>query len=482
VNKIGRSSNTRGGTGGTPTAQLGLFLLLFILCLITYHGISDNFFFNDDFLWLRDARHEMNGGNVWSFRVINFFRPLVNLSFYLSERVSPGDIVLYHWFNLLLHFFNCILVYLLIRNVLRDTTVAAVAAVLFAVTSVHNGAVFWISARTTLLSTACLLGSLVLLTRRPRINLIVPLLLYILALAAKETAVVGCALALLLFAFRRNSRANRAMSGDSVFSFTAATIIYFVMRAALMGQFFQDNWEPGFHVLRNLAGGFLYQLYPWPLFSFVFHSAGHFLDPQHLLWPEIAVVPLVLLLLLLGMRTNQFKALALAIGWSFISLLPASLYTYRFFSTASMTQNRYYYLSSAGTVLIIALVLAALWRTRRGAAQIAAAAALAVCCAGYMARVDALEKRWDAFTHSYQRVVSIVIDEVRKAPSISSIAIEDAPMEFKYLEAALGYLHPEWSVHQAAGGRESAARWAPCLYIRFEIEPGMLNVTSTMVE
>lgn len=420
--------------------------------------------------------------SLWSYQVIDFFRPLVNLSFYASERFFPGDIFLYHWVNIILHFLNCVLVYLLVTELLQDRLLAAVTAVLFAVTSVHTGAVFWVSARTTLLSTLLLLGSLMSLIRYSRAGRGVALFLYALALAAKETAIVGFLLVLLIYCMKRDGRHSRLVRGTSVLSYTAVSILYFVTRLLFMGQLFQDNWEPGFHILRNAAGGFLYQLFPWPLFSFVFRSTGHFPELQRLFWPEVLVLPLFLLLVWLGKWMKMLGPVILASGWSLIALLPSSFFTYRFFSTASMAQNRYYYLSSVGSVLLIALLLAMVWRSRSRLRHITAGTVLIFLCAGYMVRVDALEKRWDAFTHNYQQVVSIVLDEARKAPGLRTLAVEGAPMEFKYLEGALGYLHPEWVIHQAVGGRESAEKWAPCLYIYFKLEPGMLNVTSTIVE
>lgn len=482
MKQVGRSSRRSAGHSGKPLTQLSIGIVLFFLCLITYHGISDNFFFNDDFLWLRDAHHAMNVSNLWSYRVIDFFRPLVNLSFYVSERFFPGDILFYHWFNIILHFLNCVMVYLLVAALLRSRMLAVVTAVLFAVTSVHDSAVFWVSARTTLLSTCFLLGSFLALAGRRRFGTGAAILLYALALTAKETAIVGFPLALLIYLTAYDRHGNRLVRGGTVASFAVISAAYFVVRLLVMGQLFQNNWHPGTHVLRNLAGGFLYQLYPWPVFSFVFRSADHFPDPQNLLWLEAVALPVLLLLLWLAMRTKMTVHMLLATGWSLIALLPSSFFTYRFFSAASMTQNRYYYLSSVGSVLIIAILLAMVWRSRSKARQTAAGLLVIILCAGYMMRVDLLEKRWDAFTQNYQRVISIVIDEVHNAPAVSAIAIEDAPMEFKYLEGALAYLHPEWRVHEAVGGLESAAQWAPCLYIYFELEPGMLNVTSTMVE
>jgi hypothetical protein len=113
----------------------------FLLCLVVYHGISDNYLYNDDFLWLSHARHEMNAGNVLSFRVIGFFRPLINVSFFLMEKVSPGNIPLHYHLNFLLHYLTTILVFHLLYLLFRNRTVAAATAVYFLVTSIHASAV-----------------------------------------------------------------------------------------------------------------------------------------------------------------------------------------------------------------------------------------------------------------------------------------------------------------------------------------------------
>ena len=78
------------------------YVFTLVLVLAVYHGIVDNYLFNDDFLWLSKARHEMDG-NVLTFRVIGFFRPFINLSFFVTERLAPGNLPLYYVTNLLLH-------------------------------------------------------------------------------------------------------------------------------------------------------------------------------------------------------------------------------------------------------------------------------------------------------------------------------------------------------------------------------------------
>ena len=94
-----------GGRGlGTARSRAAVYLLLYLLCVLTFHGMTDNYLFNDDFAWLDSARNRMEGGSVLMTRVVGFFRPLVNVTFYLMERFSPGNIPLHYSLNLVLHF------------------------------------------------------------------------------------------------------------------------------------------------------------------------------------------------------------------------------------------------------------------------------------------------------------------------------------------------------------------------------------------
>ena len=62
-----------------------------------YRGILDNWLFNDDFSWLKAARFDMAPGNILTFQVVEFFRPLVNFSFYVMEEASPAEASRLHY-------------------------------------------------------------------------------------------------------------------------------------------------------------------------------------------------------------------------------------------------------------------------------------------------------------------------------------------------------------------------------------------------
>jgi hypothetical protein len=454
-----------GASGFVPRRTI--YIVLFLLCLAAYRGILDNWLFNDDFSWLKAARYDMTPANLIAFRVVDFFRPLVNLSFYTMEEASPGNVPLHYAFNLALHFLCATLVFQLILKLLGSERLAAAAAILFAVTSVHSAAVMWISARTTLLAACLLLASLnVLLARAGKapLRLAVSVALYVLALASKEEAIAGLFLVALLFALKGKGATSGSPDRNAFAAFAVVSIVYLVLRQAFMGGFFQENWGLGAHAPRNVAGGFLFQLYPWPLFSLFYPKGNNIPEPSTSLGPELAAIPVALAIVAAGYASRKSYAMNLAVGWSLLALLPVSFFRYRFFSTVSISQDRYYYLSSVGTTLIIALLL---WKERSRARQAAAIAIFAVLCAGFLVRDARLERKWDDFTRMYREVVTVIVEESDTFTGFTKLAVEGSPLAFPYLADAIALERPGLTAFEVAGGKNGARRRAPCLYVSY---------------
>jgi hypothetical protein len=467
------SEATRIGTASARADFLPrrtIYLILLCLCFAAYRGILDNWLFNDDFLWLKAARYDMTPGNLLTFRVVDFFRPLVNISFWLMEKAAPGNVAAHYAFNLVLHFLCTLLVFRLALKLLESTRLAAATAALFAVTSVHAAAILWISARTTLLSSLFLLASIDVLLgdRRGAISRIaVSITLYILALASKEEAIAGLFIVALMFALQKRGNGGRRIGTAAIGPFIAVSASYLIIRQALMGGFFKENWGFGGHAFRNVAGGFLDQLYPWPFFS-LFNPRGTYIpESSSPVMPELIAAPIVGLLVLAGYAAGKGRQMNLAVGWALLALVPQSLFRYRFFSTASISQSRYYYLSSVGTVLIIVLLLSALWKERSRLRQGAAIAVFVMLCAGYMIRDARLERKWDDFTRMYREVVTAIVEESDAFPGVSTIAIEGSPLAIPYCDAAIELARPGRRVVEVKGGRVEARRLAPCLYISY---------------
>jgi len=467
----------------SPSFRPLFYLVLFLVCYFAYRGAFDNWLFNDDFSWLREARDGMTWRNVLTFQVVEFFRPLVNLSFFAMERLWPGNIPVEHAVSIALHFLCSVLVFHFVVNLTMRSRIAAAAAILFAVTSIHSAAVLWISARTTLMSTFFLLSSVVLLTAptgHGRTRVAAATALYVLALASKEEAIAGMLLVLLVFLLERGPidgrprppqherpAAARRTGPAAVLSFAVVTVIYLMLRESIMGGFFRENWGPGAHVLRNLGGGFLYQFYPWPVFSLFYPRAGVIAQPAGPFVPEILALPLAVILIWTGYAIGKRFEMTIAVGWTALALLPESPFKYRFFSTDSLSQDRYYYLSSVGSMLAIAVLLGALWNARSRVARAATVALFVLFVAGSFLRVDRIERRWDDFTKMYREVVQAIVEESDRFPEVTTLAVEGSPLAVPYLEDAVDLARPGRRVVEVKGGRTDAARYAPCLYISY---------------
>ena len=450
-----------------------VYVVLFVLCLITYHGITDNYLFNDDFSWMSRARFDMTPSNLFTYRVVNFFRPLINVTFYAFEHLAPGNLTLQYAFNLLLHFICSVLVFHLFIRLLNDWRQAAAGAALFAVSSIHTGAVFWISARTTLLSTALLLGAILLLItgkKRRRFTVISSTALFILSLLAKETAIAGLPILFLIWFLYRDEWKKTAVLKTSIISWSVVSAMYLITRKLVIGEFAQHNWGPGLHMLRNTAGGFLYQLRPWPFFSLFYHKGTALQEPTHPVLPELLVIGVLAFIWFLGRVTERRREFTLGSLWALAALVPASAFMYRFFSTVSITQNRYYYLSSVGTSLLFVLVLALLWNSRKTILRTLSIAVLCVFIAGSIVRVDRLEKVWSDFTGMYRESVSFMVTTIEENPGYTTAALENPPLAFPYVADAVSLYKSDWKIKKVEGGVQQARPFAPCVYIMFNYD------------
>ena len=96
----------------SPWKQRIYFAILVALAFLFYGGFLNDFFFNDDYAWLLEAKNSsQNLSNIFTLTISNFFRPLVHLIFlgeYLTFGLKPLG---YHMVATLWHGGNAILFY-----------------------------------------------------------------------------------------------------------------------------------------------------------------------------------------------------------------------------------------------------------------------------------------------------------------------------------------------------------------------------------
>jgi len=197
---------------------LAVALLLLLAIALAYLNAWRVPLISDDYVDLLDL-------SDWGFHPGKhraFFRPVVKLYFESLTPLLGMNPAGYHWLSQLLHWLNSLLLFAFARRFLRlrnpgasvperdrETLLAALLAVAFALSYAHSEAVYWIAATTTLLEALFILLTLHaysrFLEKRRLRDLAASLLLFILGLGAKEGVFLVVAL-VPLYAFTLQDR------------------------------------------------------------------------------------------------------------------------------------------------------------------------------------------------------------------------------------------------------------------------------------
>jgi len=128
----------------------GIFLLSILLFLKTINGGP----ISDDFQHLDGA--SIGGGSLAKALtgpfLMDYYRPLTSLSYWIDFHLWPGRLPLWHLHNLILHALTAVLVAVLAKKLTARNDVGALAGLLFAIQPAQCTAVAWVGGRTDVLS------------------------------------------------------------------------------------------------------------------------------------------------------------------------------------------------------------------------------------------------------------------------------------------------------------------------------------------
>lgn len=129
-----------------------LVLLAYIVVGVFYPIITADFVNLDDNVMVLCNEYVKNFslenlGKMFSTPYYKLYHPLVTLSFAFEYFFCKLDPFLYHIDNLLLHIFNTILIFFIIRRMTKSFFVSYFTAAVFAIHPLHIEAVSWISSR-----------------------------------------------------------------------------------------------------------------------------------------------------------------------------------------------------------------------------------------------------------------------------------------------------------------------------------------------
>ncbi len=213
---------------------LAIFFL-FLATLIAYgNSLNSGFLLDDQILIVENQNlHNFTNFKFMLGPFLNYFRPMTFLSFkidYLLWGLWPQG---YHLTNIILHFFNGVLIFLLIRAVWNNLYIAFASSLLFVVHPIHNIPINYITDRGNLLAGFFMLSSLLVIFS-DRIKTILPkttaaVALFICALLSRESAALFPVYVLLLY-FSKKKTIKKQKILIIFSSISAVLLIYLIWR------------------------------------------------------------------------------------------------------------------------------------------------------------------------------------------------------------------------------------------------------------
>jgi tetratricopeptide (TPR) repeat protein len=367
------------------TARLALIVVLVLVFLAYLDTLWFQFVHDDQFqivqnTWLRSWRYlpRYFTGAVWSFMHPtlpgNYYRPLFLLLFrleYFAFGLRPWA---WHLCTVLMQVGVAAMVYGLAVCLFKDRLAGIFAALIFGLHPIHAEAVAWVSGVTEPLLALPLISSFLCYRRRrtehhcTRAYLAASLVLYALALLAKETALI---LPMIIFAseliWSEPAGASRLRAWRHRGLVALAVITpYLVLSGAYLGlrvtalHGFQN--PPESHPVLDMiltwpsVLWFYIRHLIWPVGLGPFYDVGYVTHPdiRNVVLPALAVVLMATGLCVWARRSRE---VALASLWLVLPILP--VLDLRVFPAGQLVHDRYLYLPSCGLALLVA------WGLRR---------------------------------------------------------------------------------------------------------------------
>lgn len=367
----------------TVLAGLGVM----VVAVLTYLSSLPNGFALDDVRIIQQNPivHSLNAiTELWttpywpvSGTSLGLYRPLTTFLFAIQWVAGDSDAWLFHLINVALHSIVSVLVFWLLLNLVtasgRDKVVAAaLGGAAFAVTPLHTEAVANIVGQAELTAALAVVAACCVYAMRPAgarvgpMRLAALMLTYLVALGAKEHAIVLPALLVMIdFVQGRVHLRRRALTDYArevallFFALAGIAVAFLAARVAVLGTLLGADANPALPYLRG-DGRIWNALRAWPefyrLLLFPWDLSADY-SPGVIL-PADGPTPMVLLggfllvtTVVLATRVRQQSLLGLSAAWLLIAILPVSNLL---FPIGVLVAERTLYLPSVATSLLIA--------------------------------------------------------------------------------------------------------------------------------
>ena len=315
--------------------------------------------------------HAMTSDVWWAFNggeqaVSNYWRPSFVLWMILNFRCFGLQTLGWHLTNIALHLVVIALAFALLRRLAVSRPIAGAIALIFAVHPAHSESVAWISGAPDLLLGAGLLGSLwfviLLQERRTPLRWTLAILLYVVALGAKEIAILYPLIVAATLYRRDSTHSSRSILITAV-PFVVVAISYLITRQTILGtvqQYPEGAASLGqailtapaifaFYFRQTLVPFWLGPSYPLRAVSLSNIGVANFLLP-------LGVCLIAGWLLIRAARVSQTGRIGLAL--LLIPLLPAMNIVA--FGPEHLVHDRYLYIPLLGFLILVIPALTSL--------------------------------------------------------------------------------------------------------------------------
>jgi protein O-mannosyl-transferase len=336
-------------------------LVIFAAVFVSYSGaLNSGFVWDDEFLVLTNP---LVRAPIWSFQAFKqdianscfrfsvYYRPMQITSYALDHMLWGFSAFGYHLTNILLHFVNALLVFLVALRLSRNKLAALVTGLLFAVHPQQVGAVSFISGRADLLF--FLFGFLYIIFFlqsngiQKKGHVVISTLFLFLALFSKETALIypAAILAAGTMCFGRRIPLKRYIPGFlAVLAYALFRV--FVIRAGTSGVFSGEGpMQPGYSYAAVLQKALHQLFFPAGLH---FRNTGD-LRPDAFILGVSAISAAAILYLLKEKR----RVLLAGIFFFLVALVPPALSYAKF----GIYAEQWMYLPSFGLFLFVSVSL-----------------------------------------------------------------------------------------------------------------------------
>ena len=255
-----------------------------------------------------------------------YYRPLINLTYWIDYRIWGMNAPGFRATNLILHLLSCWLLYHLILLFVNDQRAAFLATLLFSLHPVHTESVAWVTSRNNILVTLFSLLSFYLYLKGKEdgsyLKVWVSGFCFMMATLSKEFALMLLPIMLLHQWLFDDEKGNIRKTLYTTLPFVLVLIIYFLLRQSATGSLLSpsemgDVWSRIYYAPYLIVYNLRCVFFPYRLHSFSVGYPASFLE-----WKALGSIALLLLMGIILWRKRSNKWVLFSILSFFISLFP----------------------------------------------------------------------------------------------------------------------------------------------------------------